>query len=186
MTVLDANATQPIEGGPSFSLANRLQRAAWGVTWALFAAWTPPPFHAWRGFVLRLFGARVAGTARVYGSARIWFPPNLTIEEHACLGPRVSCYNQAMVVIGARATVSQGAYLCAGSHDISDPNFQLVVKPIQIGSFAWVAADAFVGPGVTMGEGAVLGARAVAFRDLDPWTVYVGNPACEIKKRIMR
>jgi putative colanic acid biosynthesis acetyltransferase WcaF len=79
--------------------------------------------------------------------------------------------------------VSQGAHLCTGSHDIVDPNFPLVTKPIIIEAYAWIAAEAFVGPGVTVGEGAVLGARGVTFRDLSPWTVYVGNPAKPVHQR---
>ena len=88
-----------------------------------------------------------------------------------------------MVTIGERAIVSQGAHLCTGTHDISDPSFQLVVRPITIGAGAWIAAEAFVAPGVTCGAGAVLGARGVAFADLEPDFVYRGNPATKIKPR---
>jgi len=90
------------------------------------------------------------------------------------------------ITIGDYALVSQGAHLCAGSHDIGDPNFQLISRPIFIGSRSWVASEAFVGPGVTIGEGAVLGARAVAFKTLQPWTVYIGNPAQPLKERVIR
>jgi putative colanic acid biosynthesis acetyltransferase WcaF len=89
----------------------------------------------------------------------------------------------ATISLGAHATVSQGAHLCAGAHDVDDVNFQLTTKPIAVGDRAWIAAEAFVGPGVTIGEGAVVGARGVAFRDLEPWTIYAGNPAREIRKR---
>jgi putative colanic acid biosynthesis acetyltransferase WcaF len=186
MTILDARKVKPLEGGASFSISHRAYRALWTLAWACLAAWTPPPFFAWRCALLRLFGARVAASARVYGSTRIWYPPNLVMDEHALLGPGVTCYNQASIAVGARAVVSQGAHLCAGSHDIEDPNFQLVTKPIAIGSQAWIAAEAFVGPGVVVGEGAVLGARSVAFDDLEPWFVYVGNPAKKIKQRRFR
>jgi putative colanic acid biosynthesis acetyltransferase WcaF len=122
----------------------------------------------------------------VYSSAKIWYPPNLKMDAFACLGPMVNCYCMEQITLGTYALASQGAHLCAGSHDISDPNFQLVARPITIESRAWVAAEAFVGPGVTIGEGAVLGARGVAFRSLDPWVVYAGNPATPLKKRILR
>lgn len=170
-------------GGPSFSLRNRLFRALWIVAWALLAAWTPPPLHAWRLLVLRAFGARVGRGVRIYGSARVWYPPNLVLGDNATIGWQVNLYNQGMVTIDAHAIVSQFSHIVAGTHDIDDPHFQLQVRPIHIGRYAWVAADAFIGPGVTVGEGAVLGARGVAFRDLLPWTVYRGNPAVEIKKR---
>jgi putative colanic acid biosynthesis acetyltransferase WcaF len=90
----------------------------------------------------------------------------------------------ARITLGAHVTVSQDACLCAGSHDIDDPDFQLLTKPIVIGDHAWVAAGAFVGPGVTIGDGAVLGARAVTFKDLPEWEVYAGNPASFSRNRV--
>jgi putative colanic acid biosynthesis acetyltransferase WcaF len=89
----------------------------------------------------------------------------------------------ALITIGANAVVSQNAELCAGTHDVDDAEFSLVVKPITIGDNAWVAAGAFVGPGVTIGKGAVLGARAVAFKDIAPWEIHVGNPARLLRRR---
>ena len=134
-----------------------------------------------------LFGAKIVRTAGVYPSVRIWYPGNLEIGEFSCLGRRVNCYIIDRITIGAYALVSQGGgHLCAGSHEIGDPNFQLFSRPIVIEPQAWVAAEAFVGPDVTVGEGALLGARGVAFRTLEPWTVYAGNPAEPLKKRIIR
>lgn len=186
MKVLDAATTRQAEGGASFSLGNRLFRLGWMIAWGLLARWTPPPFHRWRRFVLNLFGAKVAPGARVYGTARIWYPPHLEMGPFATMGPGVNCYNQGPIRIGRHAIVSQGAHLCAGTHDVSDPNFQLVTRPIDIGERAWVAAEAFVGPGVTVGEGAVLGARAVAMRSIEPWGIYSGNPAQKLRTRVLR
>ena len=183
MSILDAASYRPSDGGPSFSLGHRIYRAVWGITWWLLASWTPPFFMPWRRLVLGAFGARIAATSRVHRSARIWYPANLAMGEHACLGPRVDCYSMAPITLGAYALVSQGAHLCAGTHDIDDPHFQLRAMPIAIGPKAWIAADAFVGPGVSVGEGAVLGARGVTVKDLSPWTVYAGNPAHEIRLR---
>ena len=104
---------------------HRLFRAAWITAWTLLARWTPPPFHPWRRLVLRLFGARVAPAARVYASARIWYPPNLAMGPHSSLGPHANCYAMDRVTIGAYATVSQGAQLCAGTHDVDSRHFQL-------------------------------------------------------------
>ena len=186
MSLLKARNTRPLEGGPSFSFGNRAFRALWAVAWLLLAAWTPPPLHRWRAFVLRVFGAQVDSTARVYGSARIWYPPNLTMRAHAVLGPRVTCYCMERIEIGEKAIVSQGAHLCGGTHDISDPDFQLVARPIVIGRVAWIAAEAFVGPGVTIGDYAVVGARAVVMRDAEAYGVYTGNPAQLVKRRQLR
>jgi putative colanic acid biosynthesis acetyltransferase WcaF len=101
----------------------------------------------------------------------------------ALIAERVNCYNMAMISLEEGALVSQGAHLCAGNHDIDDPRFQLIARPITLGRKSWIAADAFVAPGVTVGEGAVLGARAAAFRDLQPWTLYIGNPARAKRRR---
>jgi putative colanic acid biosynthesis acetyltransferase WcaF len=182
-TPLDAAASSSVFGQPSFSLANRAVRAVWSLTWLLLASWTPPPLHAWRRLLLRAFGARIAPTARVYGSARIWYPPNLVMGAYSVMGWDVICYCQDRITLEDFANVAQRAHLCAGSHDVDDPRFQLVTKPVVIGRHAWVAADAFVGPGVTLGEGAVLGARGVAFRDLEPWTIHIGNPARLLRRR---
>ena len=186
MSLLLAKNTKPLEGGPSFSFGHRALRAVWGVAWLLLAAWTPPPLHRWRAWLLRCFGAEVHPTARIYGRARIWYPPNLVMHERAVVGPGANIYCMGLITIGEKAVVSQGALLCGGTHDIGDPDFQLITRPIFVGARAWVAADAFVGPGVTVGEGAVVGARAVLFKDAEPWSVYAGNPAVRIRARVFR
>jgi putative colanic acid biosynthesis acetyltransferase WcaF len=156
------------------------------LAWQLLAAWTPPPLHCWRRMLLRLFGAKVAPTASVYPSARIWSPANLEIGDFACVGPGVTVYSVAKITFGPYSLASQGAHICAGTHDIEDVRFQLQARPIVIGYRVWIAAEAFVGPGVTIGDGAVLGARGCAFQDLEPWTVFIGNPARASKQRKVR
>jgi len=183
MNPLDAPRTIP-SGQPSFSLRNRIFRALWAISWAILAGWTPAPFFAWRRLVLRVFGARLGKGVRVYGSTDVLYPPNLVMGNHAILGPHTVCYCMAKITLGDHVTVSQYAHLVTGSHRIDEPSFQLITRPIEICAKAWVASAAFVGPGVTVGEGAVLGSKAVAFRDLKPWTVYVGNPAKPIRQRV--
>ncbi|QIG79516.1 LbetaH domain-containing protein [Stakelama tenebrarum] len=181
--LLDARESGSRTGGASFSLGVRLRRILFSVCWLAFARWTPPQARGWRRILLNLFGANVARTANVYSSAKIWYPPNLSMSEFSTLGPRVRCYNQAAIHIGPYAIVSQDASLCAGTHDYEDEHFQLIVRPITIGKGAWIAAEAFVGPGVTVGDHAVLGARAVAMKNLEEAVVYSGNPARMIKMR---
>jgi putative colanic acid biosynthesis acetyltransferase WcaF len=183
MDLLDASDSSPLTGGPSWSLRHRLIRAAWTVTWRLLASWTPAPLHRWRVWLLNAFGADVHRNAHVYGSARVWYPPNLTMAAHSCLGPRVNCYSMAEIRLEEFAVVSQGSHLCAGDHDIEDPDFQLLVKPIMLEAHAWIAAEAFVGPGVTVGESAVVGARSVVLKDVEPRGVYAGNPARLLRHR---
>jgi putative colanic acid biosynthesis acetyltransferase WcaF len=186
VSVLDASKAKPMQGGPSFSLRNRVVRLIWRLVWLTMAAWTPPQFRSWRRLLLRVFGARIADTADIYASARIWLPSNLEMGEFSNLGPDVDCYCMAPITLMPYATVSQGVYLCAGTHDVDDPDMQLVAKPIKLGVNCWIAADAFVGPGVTVGDGAVLGARGVAFRDLETNMIYVGNPARPTRPRTLR
>jgi putative colanic acid biosynthesis acetyltransferase WcaF len=184
--ILRHNASAGFGRGASFALSNRLIRLLWIVTWALLARWTPGRMSFWRVFLLNLFGAKVSREAAVAASARIWLPAHLELGSRSTLGPGVDCYNMAPIVIGARTIVSQRTFLCAGTHDIRDSSFQLVARPISIGNDVWIAAEAFVGPGVTVGDGCVLGARACAFADLEAWTVYRGNPAGALKLRTRR
>lgn len=167
----------------SFTWSHILFRAVWNACWLLLASWTPPQLYGWRRFLLNLFGARIAPGARVYGSARIWYPPNLVMGEGAVLGWNVHCYCMGQIVIEDFAIISQFSHLVAGTHDIDSETFQLYTKPVRIGRHAWIASSCFVGPGVTVGEGAVLGARGVAFKNMDPWTVYIGNPARPLRAR---
>jgi len=170
-------------GGATYPLSHRLERMVWSLVWALLGSWTPAPLRPWRLFLVRLFGGRIAPTANIYGGVRIWMPRNLVMDDGACLGPGVDCYCMARITLGAHALVSQRAFLCGGTHDVDDPDFPLRAGPIDIGARAWVAAEAMVGPGVTLGEGAVLGGGGVTFRDLEPWTVYTGNPATALRRR---
>jgi putative colanic acid biosynthesis acetyltransferase WcaF len=167
------------------SFANKLGRVAWAGVWALFYRPSPKPLHAWRRFLLRLFGARIAPHAYPHASARIWAPWNLEMGEYSCLSHQVDCYCVAPVRIGAHATVSQYTYLCTATHDVEAPDMPLLTAPIVIGEGAWVTADVFVGPGVTIGEGAVVGVRSTVLKDVEPWTIVAGNPARFLKKRVL-
>jgi putative colanic acid biosynthesis acetyltransferase WcaF len=161
----------------SISLSNRALRVLWGICWCLLYRPTPRPMHAWRRVILRLFGARIAAGVHPYPAAKIWAPWNLTMETASCLSDHVDCYSVAPITIGAFATVSQYTYLCSASHDYRVPTLPLVIAPIVIEAEAWVAAAAFVGPGVRIGEGAIVGARATVTQDVAPWVVVAGSPA---------
>lgn len=165
------------------STANKLMRVLWGITWLLLFRPSPTSLGGWRRFLLRCFGARVGRGAKIMPSTRIWAPWNLELGDEACLSHHVDCYCVARISVGAHATVSQYAHLCSATHDITHPNMKLIHAPITIGPQAWVCAGAFLGPGVAIGEGAVVGARAVAMRDVEAWEVVAGNPAKFIKTR---
>ena len=173
---------RPFEG-PSFSFRNRLARLAWQIACLFFFRPTPPPLHAWRCWLLRMFGARIGSPCYVYNDVEIWAPWNLHMADYSTLGRRVICYSMAPVILGDRAVVSQGVHLCTGSHDHQSENFQLFARPIEIGTDAWICAEAFLAPGVSIGEGAVIGARAVVTRDQPAWMVCAGNPCRPLKPR---
>ena len=185
-TPLDASEVNTYQGAPSYSFKDRLWRMTWTIAWAILARWSPVELHVWRRVILRAFGAKIHKTAKVYPSTQVWLPSNLVMDQFSCLAGDVICYSMAPIHVGEYCTVSQRSTLCAGTHDIRDPNFQLKTKPIHLGDRCWVAAEAFVGPGVTIGEGAVVGARGVVTRDVAPWTVVAGNPAKVVGMRELR
>ena len=177
-----ANNT-PLKGA-SFSLDNRLARFAWQLVWSLLFRPTPPPMHAWRSWLLRRFGAHIGAGCHIYSDARIWAPWHLYMAPNACLGPGVICYSMTSIHLGERVVVSQGAHLCTGSHDYTSTSFPLYAKPIRIGADAWICTEAFIGPGVQIGQGAVIGARAVVVKSQPAWMVCAGNPARPLKPRV--
>jgi len=165
------------------SVQGRLLRTAWSCVSFLLFRFSPSPLHGWRRMLLRAFGAKIGSGARIYPTVRIWAPWNLVLGNQTCLGYRVNCYNCATVTLEDYALVSQDTTLCAATHDFRSRSFPLVTRPITIGKQAWVCAEAFIGPGIRIGEGAVVGARSCVFEDVSPWTVVRGNPAQFLKKR---
>ena len=169
---------------PAFSARNRLARLLWTVVHLLLYMPSPRPFFGWRALLLRCFGARLGPHCRFYPGSRIWAPWNLHCEGHVTAANEADIYNPAPMHFGSHCILSQGAYLCGATHDYNDPAFPLLAYRMSFGAYAWICARAAVGPGVQVGEGAVLGMGAVATRSLDPWTVYAGNPAAAVKARV--
>jgi len=162
---------------------DRVRRAAFGVVWSCVGRPSPVVCHGFRANILRAFGARLGPGVHVYPRARIWAPWNLAMERGACLAQDVNCYNVARIWLAPDAIVSQGASLCTASHDFDADDFSLVTAPISIEAGAWVCAEAFVGPGVTLGKRAVVLARAVVVRDVEANAVMGGNPARKVRDR---
>lgn len=152
------------------------RRLAWLFARMLFRG-SPRFLYGWRNFLLRAFGARLGTGVRFYPSAEVMFPWNLVTGDHVVVGAGVRLYSLAPITLGSHVLVSQGAHLCAGSHDHRQDHFPLVLKPIVVGDGTWLAAECFIGPGVTVGAGAVVAARAVVVRSVAPGTVVAGNPA---------
>lgn len=165
------------------SFGNKIARMLWQFVWLFLYRPTPRLFHPWRCLLLRLFGAKLGRSVHPYPSARIWAPWNLEMGDHACLSEAVDCYCVDKIRIGAYSTVSQYSFLCSASHDYSQSGMPLTTAPINIGQRAWIAADVFVGPGVTIGDGTVVNARSSVFGDIPAWVVARGNPAIPVKER---
>jgi putative colanic acid biosynthesis acetyltransferase WcaF len=168
---------------PAYSFANRSRRLVWGFCYAVLYRTSPRPFHAWRSFLLRLFGAKMGPNCHFYPRGKVWAPWNLTCEEAACLGDDAEIYNPAPVHMGSHSIISQQAYICCATHDYNHPAFSLISFPSRLGAYSWVCARAVVMPGVNLGDGAVLGLASIATRDLEPWSVYAGAPARKVKMR---
>lgn len=169
--------------GASFTMKNRMGRFLWNVVSTILFHTSPRPFHRWRSILLRAFGAKVGFGVHVYPGAKIWAPWNLELGDECGIAKGAILYSQGKITIGKRAVISQGAHLVTGTHDYTNPGFQLITKPIEIGDFAWIAAEAFVHPGITVGMGSVVGARSVVTKNLPEWTICSGHPCIPIKQR---
>ena len=165
------------------SAANKAARLLWQAVWLLLFRPMPWFWHAPRRALLRLFGARVGRGAQIMPSVRIWAPWRLALGEHATVSHGVDLYDVERIEIGAHATISQRAFLCTATHDVDHPNMPLRTAPIRIGAGAWVCAEAYVHPGVTIGVDAVAGVRAVVLADIPPGQIAGGNPARFIRER---
>ena len=154
----------------------------WDLARPLFA-WSPRPLWGWRRFLLRCFGARIGRDVHVYPSARITIPWNISIGDQSAIGDRAILYALGSINIGRQVTISQGAHLCAGSHDYKRADMPLLKPPITIGDAVWVCADAFVGPNVEIGDHAIVGARAVAIKNVPAGAIVAGNPARQVGSR---
>lgn len=157
----------------------------WNIVWKIFFYFSPKYFRYWRIFLLRLFGAKIDWSVFIYPSAKIFAPWLLTMEGRSCLGPNSEVYNLGPVKIKNLATISQYAYICNGTHDLSDPKLPLMIGDILIGEKVFIGAKALILPGIQIGDGAVIGAGAVVTKDVEPFTIVGGNPARFLKKRVI-
>ncbi len=167
-----------------YTKKQKLIRLIFQIIWTICARPFPKAtMRKWNIFLLCLFGAKIAKTCTVYSSANIFMPQNLIMDDHACLAGHTIVENAAIVHLKEYSIVSQYSYLCTASHDIRDKDFPQFSKLITVGKGSWVAARCFVGPGVTIGDNAVVGAAASVFKDVPANAVVGGNPAKYIKER---
>jgi putative colanic acid biosynthesis acetyltransferase WcaF len=165
--------------------AGPIKEAFWLVVRLLLFQLCPFSLSAFKCAVLRAFGASVGHGVVMKPQVKITFPWKLALGDHVWVGEECWLLNLERIVIGNNACISQRAFLCTGSHSYKVSTFDLIAKPITIGDGAWLGAGCWVGPGVTVGTHAVLGAVSVATKDLEPWGIYLGNPAVLAKKRVL-
>jgi putative colanic acid biosynthesis acetyltransferase WcaF len=165
--------------------SDKAYRLFWRITsLLLFKPFSLPFFNGWRIFLLRLFGAEIGRHCNIYASADIPSPRKLTMGIHSTLGPQVQLHF-GRTIIGDKVTVSQRTYLCSATHETNSLNLPFVAGEIIIKDFVWIAAEAFIKTNTVIGTGAIVGARSVVVKDVEPWSVVGGNPAKFIKKRIL-
>jgi putative colanic acid biosynthesis acetyltransferase WcaF len=155
----------------------------WWLVQATLFRCSPQFLYGWRRFLLRLFGASIGEHVLIRPTARVQFPWKLRVGDWSWIGDDVVLYSLGQIAIGPHAVVSQRSYICAGSHSYLSKGFDIVAKPVTIESEAWIATDCFVAPGVTIGRGAVVGARSTVLTDMPSGMVCVGSPAVAIKPR---
>lgn len=162
----------------------QLLRLLWGIIWAIGFRFTPRwALHGWRRFLLRLFGAKVGCGCRIDPTCFVWAPWNLQMGDYVALAAEVDCYNVDRIVVGSKVTVSQRTFLCTASHDVHHLQRPLTTAPIRIGDHCWIAAECMILPGVTVSDGAVIGARSLVTKDMPAWTICAGHPCKPIKAR---
>jgi putative colanic acid biosynthesis acetyltransferase WcaF len=155
----------------------------WWVVQSLFFNCSPQVFYGWRRFILRLFGAKVGKGVLLRPSVTVTYPWKVTLGDWSWVGDHVTLYSLGEIVIGENAVVSQHSYLCTGAHDYTRSTYDLYSKPIRVEPEAWVAAHVFVGPGVTIGHGAVVGACSVVMKDVPAGMICAGNPLRVLRPR---
>jgi putative colanic acid biosynthesis acetyltransferase WcaF len=167
-------------------LKYKLKRFVWMLVWLFLFRPTPKRLGMkWRNFLLRSFGAKLNGSALVCASCKILEPWNLILGNGAALGERVNVYNYALVSIGDYSVVSEETFLCTGTHNYTLASHPLIWYPILIEANVWIAARCFVHPGVTIHDGAVIGACSVVISDAPAWMVSAGHPCKPLKQRNM-
>ncbi|MGB0766506.1 MAG: WcaF family extracellular polysaccharide biosynthesis acetyltransferase [Phycisphaeraceae bacterium] len=179
----DANDKYQARRISTWTKQEQVKRLLWSFVQATLFRYSLHNMYRWRRFLLRLFGAKLGEHTAVRPTAQIYVPWQLEMGDWSSIGDHAIIYSLGKITIGQRATISQYAHLCAGTHDYTTPDLPLLRVAITIGDECWIATDAYVGPGVTIGRMTVVGARSSVYKDLPEKKVCVGNPAKPIKDR---
>ena len=155
----------------------------WWLVDALFFKTSPQVLYGFRRFLLRLFGAHIGKGVIIRPSVRITYPWKVSIGDYSWIGDHAELYSLGQITIGSNSVVSQRSYICTGSHRFETISFDIYAQPIVIENEVWIATDVFVGPGVTLGRGAIIGARSTVLKSLEGGYIYAGYPLKQIRKR---
>lgn len=155
----------------------------WMVQYTLFS-WSPQPFFGWRAFLLKLFGAKIGKNVRIRPTVKITYPWKIKIGDNCWIGDNCDLYSLGEIEIGNNVALAHKVYLCTGNHNYTKETFDIYAEPIKIEDEVWITNDVFVGCGVTIKRGCVIGARSTVLQDMPEGMVCYGYPAKPIKKRI--
>lgn len=169
---------------PDFRGKSAIIVQLWWIVQSILFGLSPQFMYGWRRWLLRLFGARIGQKVLIRSSARITYPWKLSIGDHSWVGDNSVLYNLGAIDIGAHVAIAHRVYLCTGFHDYENPEFSIGASPITIEDQVWLPNDIFIGPGVRIGRGAVVGARSSVFHDLPPMMICYGSPAKPIRRRL--
>lgn len=169
-----------------WSVSQRIKMILWEYVWMLFCSWTPKPANQWRIFWLKFFGCKIFGKPFVHQRARIQIPWNLILHDRACLGDRANAYTLGIIEIFEHATVGQEVYLCTGTHAFDKPSMNLITNKITIEKNVFIGARAFIMPGITIAENAIVGAGSLVTKNVESNSIIGGNPAKHIKFRTIK
>ncbi len=161
---------------------NKIYRLIWFIIYILFFRYTPYFLFSWRNLILKMMGAKISKNVEIYPSCKIWSPRNLIIDANSGIGPNVNIYNVGKVCIGRNVNISQNVDICTATHDFMSKDFQLYIGDVIIEKNVWVAANAFISYGVTVHQGAIIGACSYVYKDISHNIIVSGNPAIEISK----
>jgi putative colanic acid biosynthesis acetyltransferase WcaF len=163
-----------------------VRRVLWQGFFSYCARFLPRPLNPLRILILRAAGANIGKHCKIMPGVRVLIPWNLVLDDWVTIGRNVEFLNHGKIHIRSMSAISQYCFLCTSSHDYRDPTMPLIYSDIEIGSECWIAADVFVGPGVKIGDGCVIGARSVVSRDMPAWMVCAGNPCHALKARELK
>lgn len=164
-----------------YSLSELFKRVLWTFCGSIIFSIVPRHLYSVRNVILKLFGAQIGKNSKIFPTVKITHPWLLKVGNNTVISWNINIYNLDYLEIGNGTIISQNVHLCGGTHDYKSHGFELIRSKITIGDNVWIAADAFIGPGITIGSNSIIAARAVCTKDIEADSIIGGNPAKLIK-----